>query len=312
MLSEVSVLRIATAGKLLLVLTALVAWSACSGKPATVQAAAPNAAATPSRSIEASAASAATATYETSGPLVVENQVDVAAQREGVVASILVDVGTQVRKGDLLAQLDDRQLTADREAADAKVKSLTEDLKHWEALSSVREADLSRSEEMLKYNIIAPQQVEHDRYSAIGAKYEIARQQQDLRNAQESFKSLQLELEKTRILAPFDGVVARRYIRVGQRIANNDRLFWVSATGPLNVKFTLPQEFFGKLRPGDEVAVGPAGGKFNHTAKVRLISPIIDPSSSTIEVQAQVVGEPADLAPGMTVNISVTRKSQAQ
>jgi membrane fusion protein (multidrug efflux system) len=244
--------------------------------------------------------------FETSGPVIVENQVDVAAQREGVVASILVDVAARVKKGDLLAQLDDRQLSADREAADAKVKSLTEDLKHWEALRSVREADLSRSEEMWKYNIISAQQVEHDRYTVIGTKYEIARQQQDLRNAQESLRSLEVELEKTRIRAPFDGVVARRYIRVGQRIANNDRLFWVSATGPLIVKFTLPQDFIGKIHPGDEIHID-SPSALNHTAKVRLISPVVDPASSTIEVQAQVHGEPADLAPGMTVSISVPR-----
>lgn len=253
------------------------------------------------------------ADFQTTGPLVVENQVDIQAQREGVVGRILVDVGARVRKGDLLAQLDNRQLSADREAADAKVKSLTEDLKHWEALSSVRDADLARAEEMLKYNIIAAQQVEHDRYSAIGAKFEIARQQQDLRQAQETLKSLQLELEKTRIVAPFNGIIARRYIRVGQRIANNDRLFWVSATGPLNVKFTLPQEFVGVIHSGNQILVGsPSASSPSHPAIIRLISPVVDPSSGTIELQAEVIGAPADLSPGMSVNIAVPRASSRQ
>ena len=55
-------------------------------------------------------------TYTATGPIVVENQVDVAAQREGVVTEILVEPGTRVRKGQLLARLDDRQLAADLEA----------------------------------------------------------------------------------------------------------------------------------------------------------------------------------------------------
>ena len=244
--------------------------------------------------------------YEASGPLVVENQVDVAAQREGVVAKVMVDVGTRVHKGQLLAQLDDRQLQADRAAADAKVKSLAADLKHWEALSSVRDADLSRSEEMWKSNIISSQQLEHDRYSAMGSKFEIERQRQDLRNSQEALKSLEVELDKTRIVAPFDGVVARRYVRAGQKIANNERLFWVTATAPLNVRFTLPQELLAKVQQGETISlIAPGAGGAEHKAKITLISPVVDPSSGTIEVQAQVLGAAGELRPGMTVNLRI-------
>ena len=288
--------------KALLAMAALVVLAGCSNDtPTTVQAAAP---AKPAAI--APAAAAAPDFYQTSGPLIVENQVDVLAQREGVVERIAAEVGKRVRKGDLLAQLDDRQLSADRNAADARVKSLTEDLKHWEALDSVHNADLSRAEELWKYHVISAQQVEHDRYTAIGSKFEIARQRQDLRNSEEALRSLNLELEKTRIVAPFDGVVARRYIRQGQRIANNDRMFWVSATTQLLEKFTLPQEFVGHLASGDEVQVSAAaaGGPM-HAAKIKIVSPVVDPSSGTIEVQAQVVGEPAGLEPGMTVNIRV-------
>jgi RND family efflux transporter MFP subunit len=245
-------------------------------------------------------------TYHASGPLVVENQVDVEAQREGVVTSIVTDVGTRVRKGQLLAQLDDRQLRADRDAADARVKSLAADLKHWQELSKVRYADLARAEEMWKAQLITAQQLEHDRYSAVGSKYEIERQQEDLRNAQETLRSLQLEMDKTRIVAPFDGVVARRYVRVGEKVATNDRLFWVTATSPLNVKFTLPEEMLGKVKPGEELKVtlpGTAGEE--HKAKITSVSPVVDPSSGTIEVQAVVLGAPGQLRPGMTVDVSV-------
>lgn len=287
--------------KSLLAIAALGILVGCSSEtPTTVQAAAPS----------KPAPSAPVATpefYQASGPLIVENQVDVLAQREGVVARIVAEVGKRVRRGDVLAQLDDRQLTADRDAADAKVKSLTEDLKHWEALDSVHNADLSRSEELWKYHVISEQQVEHDRYTAIGSKFEIARQKEDLRNAQESLKSIGLELAKTHIVAPFDGVVARRYIREGQRVANNDRLFWVSATAPLLVKFTVPQEFVGHIRTGDSLQLGAAGSNTLHAAKVRIVSPVVDPSSGTLEVEAQVLGEPEGLEPGMTVSIRVPK-----
>ena len=70
--------------------------------------------------------------YDASGPIVVENQLDVDAQRDGMIGRILVDTGTAVQNGELLAELDNRQLTADRDAADAKMRAIEADEKHWE------------------------------------------------------------------------------------------------------------------------------------------------------------------------------------
>ncbi len=81
--------------------------------------------------------------FAASGPIVVENQVDVAALREGVVVSILAEPNTPVRKGQLLARLDDRQISADLDAASAKTRSIEANLKNWEAETKVLESDLS-------------------------------------------------------------------------------------------------------------------------------------------------------------------------
>src|SRR4029079_17315096 len=75
----------------------------------------PAAAASPSNASSAAAKpvvddSRAVDAFVASGPITVENQIDLTSQREGMVASILVDAGTTVRKGQLLARLDDRQI----------------------------------------------------------------------------------------------------------------------------------------------------------------------------------------------------------
>jgi RND family efflux transporter MFP subunit len=246
-------------------------------------------------------------TYQTSGPLVVENQVDVLAQRDGVVDRIAADVGTRARKGQVLAELDNRQLKADRDAAASKVASVRFEFQHWEAEEKVRQADLDRDEEMWKAQLITAKQMQHSRYSVEGAKYETQREGENLRTSENTLHSLELELEKTRIVAPFDGVVARRYVRVGQRVRVNDRLFWVSAMAPLNVKFTIPQEFVGKVKTGDAVSVSATGATEKHMARISMLSPVVDPSSGTIEVQARVEGAPSDLLPGMTVEITLRR-----
>ncbi len=246
--------------------------------------------------------------YQASGPLVVENQVEVAAQREGVVAKILAEVGTRVHKGELLAKLDDRQLTAEHDAAVANALSIAENQKNWETEIKLVETDLARDEELYQYQLITKQQLEHSRYKLIGAKQQREREVQNTKEGWAKAKALELELEKTRIVAPFDGVVARRYVRAGQKVAQNDRLFWVTATAPLNVRFTLPQEMVAKVKAGEMVTVwAPEVAGAEHKAKVTLVSPVVDPSSGTFEVQAQVVGEVGELRPGMNVNVRMAK-----
>jgi RND family efflux transporter MFP subunit len=245
-------------------------------------------------------------TYLASGPLVVENQIDVAAQREGIVAKILVDTGKSVRKGQLLAVLDDRQLRADREAAEAKLRALDADVKNWEAEVKVLQADLDRAEKMWAAQLITREQLDHARFKVEADQYEVERERQNAQNQQAVLRSLNLELEKTQIAAPFDGVVARRYVRAGQKVALGDRLFWVTAVAPLRVKFTLPERFVGKVRVGERVSISIAESHAPmHLAKVIQVSPVVDPSSDTIEVLAELEGRPADLRPGMTAQVQV-------
>jgi len=242
--------------------------------------------------------------FTPSGPIVVENQLDVVAQREGVISKLNADVGTPVRRGQLLAQIDDRQVTADRDAAAAKVKSLEADVKGWDYETKVLQTDLDRSEKMMQAQLITQQQLEHDRYKVQADKYETERAQQNLINAQETLKSLNLELEKTRITAPFDGVVARRYVRDGQKVAVGDRIFWVTAVAPLRVRFTLPERFAGHVKAGDQLSVASASEPAEqHEAKIISVSPVVDPASGTIEAVAEITGNSGTLRPGMTANI---------
>lgn len=242
--------------------------------------------------------------YIASGPIVVENQVDLAAQRDGMVAEILVDAGAPVKKGQLLAKLDDRQLTAERDAAAAKVRSVEADLKNWQAGANVAKAERDRAEAMWEAHIIAKEQEEKAKYQYEATVFEVQRQAEDLKVVQSTLQSLQLELEKTRIIAPFNGVVARRYVRAGQQVAKNDRLFWVSAVAPLRVKFALPESYLGRVRRGTElIVVAPLGTGAIHRARVVMVSPVVDPSSDTIDVTAEVENHSATLRPGMTANV---------
>jgi RND family efflux transporter MFP subunit len=242
-----------------------------------------------------------------SGPVVVENQVDVSALRDGPVVSILAQPGTVVHQGQLLAKLDDRQISADVDAAAAKVRSIEANLKNWQAETKVLQADRDRAEKLYAAQVIAKEELEHVQYKQQADEFEVQREAESLNSARATLTSLELEHEKTSIVAPFDGIVARRYVRIGQKVVPGDRLFWVSAMAPLQVKFTLPERLLGAVKKGQTVSVvsadSPAATR--HSAKVIDVSPVVDPSSGTIEVLVQIEGAAPDLLPGMLANVRI-------
>jgi membrane fusion protein, multidrug efflux system len=281
---------------------------ACTSSPAappsTVAAAEPASTAAPVNA----AATAQGKEFLASGPIIVENQVDVAAQRDGVIAKVLVDVDAFVKKGQLLAQLDDRQISADLEAARAKTRSTENDLKNWEAEAKVLEVDHERAERMWEAQIISKEQLDHAKYKSESDQWDVKRVSELLANAQDVEHSLELELEKTRVAAPFDGVVARRYIRVGQSVSRSDRLFWVTAVAPLRIRVTLPEKFLGHIKPGTIVGITPAeelDSSRRYSARVIAVSPVVDPSSDTIEILAELSGSTAGLRPGMRADVHI-------
>ena len=285
----------------LLLLTVLLSTSCGHAPDPTMAAAAPPTQPTPAASPPAPTDNH----YTASGPIVVENQVDVAAQRGGVVTEIFVEPGTRVRKGQLLAKLDDRQAVADLEAARAKTASTEADLNNWKAEAKVLESDLQRARKMWDAKLITQEQFEHAQFKAEADQWDVKRVEQLLINARDTQRSLELELEKTQITAPFDGIVARRYVRVGQTVARDERLVWVTATGPLRVRFTLPSRFLNQLKVGQRVAITIADGNpaLEHPGRVIQMSPVVDPASSTIEVLAELTGATPDLRPGMQADV---------
>jgi membrane fusion protein, multidrug efflux system len=239
-----------------------------------------------------------------SGPIIVEHQVEVTAQREGVLAKILFDAPARVKAGTVLARLDDRQIAANLEAARAKSRSIEDDLKNWEAEAEVLKADYVRQQRLWDLGLTTQEQLEHAKYKAESDQWDIKRVKETLNTSREEERALELELEKTAITAPFDGVIARRYVREGQSVVKGERLFWVTAEGPLLMRFTLPEKAFGLIHAGQPMEVTSADAPSErHRARVKEISPVVDPSSGTFEVLIELMGERGSLRPGMTASV---------
>lgn len=242
------------------------------------------------------------------GPVTVEQQLDVVALRAGVITHLGVDVDSPVRAGQVMAQLDDREIAADRTAAQYKVQSLDADLKNWQAEVNVRSADLERAQALRQAGINTQEALDHAKYDLEATRYEVERQRGEMEAAEANVQALTLELAKTKIAAPFSGVVSQRYVRLGQYVNIGDRLLQVTGNSPLEVRFTLPERYATAVRRGERVTVSPTPDfRDVAMATVTHLSPVVDPGSGTVEVTAVLSRRVPGLLPGMVAQVRVVR-----
>lgn len=245
--------------------------------------------------------------------LTVEHQVDILSQTEGVVVSIAADDGTAVSAGQTLAQLDDRELQARLERGRADLQIAETNVKYNEAELKAREAAHRRAQEMRELGLNSDADLEEAEFRAKASAYDLESWKTMVERNRADIHLLEIELERARILAPFSGVVARRYIRVGQKVRKDDPCFLLSQMAPLQVRFLVP-ETAPRPRPGESVHVTPvADSQRVYDARVLRVSPTVDAASGSYDVTAQLAGDDlGQLRPGMSVRVSWQQQGSQQ
>jgi membrane fusion protein (multidrug efflux system) len=102
------------------------------------------------------------------------------------------------------------------------------------------------------------------------------------------------------VAAPFDGLVARRFVSAGDHVAEGEKLFDLVALDPIEVEFHLTERDSGRVVIGDkvDVRVTPYPDEVFH-ATVHVVSPRIDPATRTLRVKALVENPERKLRPGL-------------
>lgn len=284
----------------------------CDSHPAAVDAsaavppaAAPAAKATPARSVTEPSDPKM---FSTAGPLVAEQQADVAAERNGRIISIAVRIGDRVKKGQILAQLDDRELQAACTAHKARMASAEAQLKEWQAEQATAEADLRRATAMRDEKIISEENWEHAKYRVDETIDEVTRFREETAAAQADLNSSNVQLEQSRIVAPFSGVIGRSTVRIAQEVKPGDVLFWVTAEAPLQVLFTVPETAMAAFSAGKHLELTTADyPALRQEGKIVRVSPVVDPASGSIQVIGAVVRPSPLLKPGMTMQVRLAQ-----
>ncbi len=243
-------------------------------------------------------------TFSTSGPLVAEQQADVAAERDGRVVEVAADIGDHVRKGQLLALLDDRALHAACDEEKSRVASLQAQVKEWQSEQQVEEADLRRADALRADRILSDEDWEHVKYKLAETVSEVARYKADELGAEAKLEAANLQLAQSQIVAPFAGVVGRRSLRMAQEVKAGDVLFWISAAAPLHVMFTVPESAMRAFERGASLVLTTEDyPTLRQKGRVYRVSPVVDPASGSVQVIGEVIDPSPLLKPGMRMQV---------
>jgi RND family efflux transporter MFP subunit len=237
----------------------------------------------------------------------VEQQADVVAERDGRVTAVKVEIGDHVRRGEVLALLDDRALEAARAEKAARIESLRAQVQTWEAEQKSNEADLRRADAMLAEKILDQEDWEHVQYKLTETKAQVARYKADELASESELHAADVELSQSRITAPFDGVVGRRSVHEAQAVKKGEPLFWITAQAPLRILFTVPESAMAFFTRGAKLELTTADyPHLKQPAIVFRVSPVVDPASGSIEVIGSLEKPSPLLKPGMSMQVKLS------
>lgn len=207
-----------------------------------------------------------------SGEVAPRFQINLGFRTDGRVVERRVDVGSHVKKGQILARLDNVKKRADLEAAQATLQSA-------QATLQLKQNIFNRDQTLLKTHVIA--QVEWDQ-----AREALSRAQADADSALAALNTAKDALTYTDLQADADGVIISRQLETGQTVAAAQTVLTLAQEGPLDAVFRVPESHLLNERPGDEVSVSllPEGDAC--LATVREVAPILDENNSTVRLKA--------------------------
>jgi RND family efflux transporter MFP subunit len=226
-------------------------------------------------------------------------QAPIAARAAGYVKSWDKDIGSRVHKGDVLAVLEAPEL--DQQVSQAK--AMRDQTASTVALA---QTTADRWDALRKKDVVAQQDLDERRAALVQAKANLAAADANLQRLQE------LEAFKN-VTAPFDGIVTKRNVDVGDLIDTSGKpLFLLSQTDPLRVYISVPQSYANLVKTGQTVVVTQAelqNQKF--TGQITRTSGSIDASTRTMQVEVSLSNKDGALLPGAYVQVALPLSASA-
>lgn len=258
------------------------------------------------------------------GTLISPDQARVSSEVAGVVKDVLVEIGSEVKAGQVLVRLDSRELDIALRRAESLLRQTEaqlgilgqkEEMPKDEDISMIRtaaanrddaRAQLDRAEQLLKKGLIpqADFDTAETRVKVTEAAYQSALEavqslKATLQERRAAFELAQKKLDDAEIRAPVGGSISERLVQVGEFIRENTPVVTIVQLNPLKLRTAIQERYARMLRPG-------LLAKFRVEAlsdtvfegRVTNVSPAVDQTTRTFTVEVRVDNSERRLMPG--------------
>ena len=280
---------------------------------------------------------------EATGSLAGDEQTDVAPQTAGKVVEVGVDIGSAVRRGQMLVKLDDTELKlrvnqaqAQNEQAKAAVRQAEEKigLRSGQSFEPTRvaevaaakvaydlaEKNLKRAEKLIESGDVSrsfydQQRAQRDQLkeqydSAVAqarqnyAAVEVART--NVANAEAQLALARKSLSYAVIPAPIDGFVSERTADLGEYVSPTQKVATIVRTNPLRVRIDIPEQAIPEVHVGQSVsATTSAWPDKSFSGHIARIAPSVTTNSRTLTVEAEIDNASGALKPGQFATVRI-------
>ncbi|MBE0485810.1 efflux RND transporter periplasmic adaptor subunit [Marinobacter sp.] len=217
-------------------------------------------------------------------------QSTVSAQTTGTVMELPFDVDDSVTAGDLIVRLEDSEQQSRLRQAEAGLA---------EARSGLQDArqQYTRIESIHERGLVSRQEFDQARNTLSAANARVARAEATVAEAQK-------QLDYTRIMAPYGGILTERHVELGESVTPGQPLLSGLSLEQLRVVVDLPQQYAGLARSERQATVTLADGRVLATGELTFY-PYANPDTHTFRVRLRLNDPNGSLFPGMLVKVGV-------
>ena len=221
-----------------------------------------------------------------SGALQAEREATVRAEIPAAVLETFAEPGQRVPAGAMIARLDDAAIRDQELSTRSNVATA-------QNAYEIAQRELERAEALLKAGAIAERDMERARNGALAA-------QTQLSNARAMHASARQTQNRTRVVAPFAGVISARQVNAGDVVSPGTALFTIVDPSTMRLEASVPAQALSQVRVGLPVEFSVAGYPNNRfTGRVTRVNPTADPATRQVRIIATIPNVGATLVGGL-------------
>lgn len=246
------------------------------------------------------------------GTLSAISTVTVGSQISGQVTDVLVDYNSEVKKGEVLARIDPSTYEAQIEQGNAQIANAQASLKQAQATLANAELDYTRKADLGRQKLVAQSDVDLARAARDQARAQVNAAQASIRQQTASTQTTRVNLDRTVIRSPVDGVVLTRTIEPGQTVAASlqaPELFTIAEDlSKMKIELAVDEADIGQVKVGQAVSFTVdafSDRQFRGEVQQVRLSATTTSNVVTYPVVVSVDNSDGTLLPGLTVNAEI-------